>query len=96
MKIEIPGSLREKLGPEMQMDVHWIDVELWDGRVYKKLVVRGGRYITGFENDPNGEGDVPFSTTDIKDINRESSIPRSLGSLFIFLGKTVDLFRTKK
>ena len=42
------------------MDVHWIDVRLRDGRIFRKLVVRGDRYITGRDDDPNGEGELPF------------------------------------
>lgn len=74
-KIEIPESMRDKLGPEMKMDVHWADVKLHDGRSFKNLVVRGGAYITGRAADQNGEGDLPFSTADIKAIRRHSILP---------------------
>jgi hypothetical protein len=74
-KVEIPEPLRGKLGPEMKMDVHWVDVKLRDGRVVKKLVARGGRYITGRAEDLNGEGEVPFSTEDIKKVRRHSVLP---------------------
>jgi len=95
MKIEIPVHLREKLGPEIKMDVHWVDARLRDGRIYRKLVVRGGRYITGFVDDPNGEGDLPFLATEITDINPVSIIPRPLGSFFTAIGKVLDLFGKK-
>jgi len=55
-RIEIPKTLRAKLGPEMKMDVHWIDVKLNNGKRFQNLVVRGDRYITGMANDENGEG----------------------------------------
>ncbi|CAM4309297.1 hypothetical protein [Pseudoalteromonas byunsanensis] len=81
-KIEIPSHLRKKLGAEMKMDVHWVDVKLRNGEVYKRLVVRGDRYITGKDNDPNGEGDLPFNSADIEDIRRQSIVPYWLYSLF--------------
>lgn len=74
-KIEIPKSLQEKLGSEMKMDTHWIDIKLQDGQVLKNLVVRGGRYITGHDGDPNGEGPLPFGSADIMEIRRHSILP---------------------
>lgn len=73
--IEIPEHLRSKLGPEMKMDVHWIDVKLKNGDKFSRLVVRGGRYITGHANDENGEGALPFASADIADIRRENVWP---------------------
>jgi len=70
-KVEIPEHLLSKLGPAMAMDVHWVDVKLNDGSVYPKMVVRGSRYITGNANDQNGEGSVPFTTSEIKAIRRK-------------------------
>lgn len=75
MRVEIPENLRERLGADMKMDVHWIDVKLRDGRVMKNLVARGRRYITGQSRDADGEGEVPFSTTDIQNIRRHSIFP---------------------
>lgn len=74
-KIEIPAALRKTIGPEMKMDIHWIDLKLCDGRVLKNLVVRGGRYITGRSDDPNGEGILAFETTDIIKVRRHSIFP---------------------
>jgi hypothetical protein len=74
-KIVIPEPLRYKLGSEMKMDIHWIDVKLSNGRTLKNLVVRSGTYITGHANDPNGEGALPFSSADIKAIRRHSFFP---------------------
>lgn len=71
-RIEIPSHLLGKLGPEMKMDCHWIDVKLKSGKVFRKLVVRGSRYITGRYNDLGGEGLLPFSSDDIAKIRRES------------------------
>ena len=71
-KIEIPAGLISKLGPEMKMDTHWIDVKLADGNVYPKMVVKGGRFITGSANEKDGEGDVPFKSADIINIRRQS------------------------
>ena len=46
-RIEIPEHLRSKIGADMKMDIHWIDVQLNNGTKIFNLVVRGGRYITG-------------------------------------------------
>ena len=73
-KVEIPEHLLSKLGPEMKMDIHWIDVKLNDGTVYPKMVVRGGRYITGNTKDKNGIGAVLFTTDQINDIRRQKII----------------------
>ncbi|RYE40637.1 MAG: hypothetical protein EOP24_40115 [Hyphomicrobiales bacterium] len=64
-RIEIPASLINSIGSELKMDFHAIDVRLEDGRFFPKLVVRGGRYITGREGDMNGKGKLPFGTDDI-------------------------------
>jgi hypothetical protein len=69
-KIEIREELMNALGPEMKMDVHWVDVKLHDGREFKNLVVRGGRFITGRESDPNGEGELPFTSENIARVRR--------------------------
>ena len=74
-KIEIPDKLIDALGPEMKMDVHWIDVKLISGVRFKNLVVRGGRYITGRASDFNGEGELPFNSQDIAAVRRHSSFP---------------------
>jgi hypothetical protein len=74
-KIMLPEHLRCKLGPEMKMDVHWVDVKLRNGQTLKNLVVRGGSFITGRANDPNGEGELPFSSIDIRKIRRHSIFP---------------------
>ena len=74
-KVEIPEALQKELGPEMKMDVHWIDVKLQDGQVLKNLVVRGGRYITGHSREPNGKGPLAFTTEDILKIRRHSIFP---------------------
>jgi hypothetical protein len=74
-KIELPATLLAALGPEMKMDIHWVDVKLCDGQVIKNLVVRGGRYITGRSNDSNGEGDLPFTADDIRKVRRHSILP---------------------
>jgi hypothetical protein len=74
-KIEIPQELRKKLGNEMKMDIHWIDVKLKNKKTYKKLVVRGGRFITGSSSDPDGIGDLDFTSSDIFDLRRTSWLP---------------------
>ena len=59
----------------MKMDVHWVDVKLRDGQVLRNLVVRGGRFITGRDSDPEGEGPLDFSVEDIDDIRRHALLP---------------------
>jgi len=75
MSIEIPEKFIPMLGAEMKMDVHWIDVKLKNGNVYKNLVVRGGRYITGSSSGQNGEGYIPFVSEDILKLRRHSILP---------------------
>jgi hypothetical protein len=50
-------------------------VKLFDGRVFKKLVVRGGRYITGYQSAPNGESKLDFRREDIKKLRASSILP---------------------
>ena len=73
-KLEIPEHLLSKLGPEMKMDVHWIDVKLNNGSVFNGLVVRGGKYITGFKHQNNGEGEVPFNNNQIQNVRRQATL----------------------
>lgn len=70
--IRLPPHICGKLGPEMKMDVHWVDVKLVNGMKLMNLVVRGGSTITGRAADPNGEGALPFESTDIVSIRRHS------------------------
>ncbi len=58
----------------MAMDVHWIDVKLRDGRRLYKLVVRGGRYITGRDTDPDGEGELDFNANDLVKVRRQAIV----------------------
>jgi hypothetical protein len=76
----LPPHFRAKLGPEMKMDVHWVDVKLADGTKLMNLVVRGGTAITGRATDPNGEGPLPFASEDIVAVRRHTL----LGSLWPF------------
>jgi len=73
-KIAIPQHLLAHLGPEMKMDVHWVDVLLKDRSKRKGLVVRGGHFITGNKSDPQGEGPLDFGTDDILNIRREFNL----------------------
>lgn len=77
-EIKIPDSLLAKIGPDMKMDTHWIDVKLKDGRIFRRLVVRGGQFITGRHCDPNGEGVLSFDSDDVADIR-----PQSLLTIFV-------------
>lgn len=69
-RIEIPEHLRSKIGADMKMDIHWIDVQLNNGTKIFNLVVRGGRYITGKSSDANGEGTLKFKSEEIAKIRR--------------------------
>lgn len=73
--LELPETLRRELGPEMKMDVHWVDVKLRNGEVFRNLVVRGGRYLTGRATDPDGEGSLPFAVGEIAALRRHTLIP---------------------
>jgi hypothetical protein len=78
--LKLPPHLAQKLGPEMKMDVHWVDVKLRDGRTFMNLVVRGGSFVTGRNTDPNGEGELPFVADDVASVRRHSI----LGGLWPF------------
>lgn len=73
-KIEIPSYLIPKLGSVMDAAPCLIAVELRDGRMLANLVVKGGVYITGHRDDADGEGDLPFSSFDICDIQRHAVV----------------------
>jgi len=74
-KIEIPEKFIHKIGASMAMDLHVIDVVLKNGKKYKKLAVRGGRFITGYYKDLNGETKLDFKSEDIKKVRRSSFWP---------------------
>jgi hypothetical protein len=69
-RIELPPGLVENIGPEMKMDCHWIDVRLMSGMAITNLVVRGGRYITGYAEASNGESELTFTTDEIRNVRR--------------------------
>lgn len=69
-KIAIPLYLIPKLGS--RTDACLIAAELRDGRMFANLVVKEGVFITGRRDDPNGEGELPFSTFDICDIQQHA------------------------
>ena len=73
--IELPKHLLGLLGPEMKMDTHWIDVLLRDGRIFRRVIVEGGRTITGKGVAVIDYGPLPFETDDILDIRPMSLIP---------------------
>jgi len=83
--IPIPENLLDDLGPEMKMDVHWVDVKLSSGARFNNLVVRGGRYLTGRAEDPNGVGDLPFSSQDIVAVRRRGAFPWPAWPLWLFV-----------
>lgn len=75
-KIRIPDSLQSKIGLEVKMDVHLIDIKLKDGQVVPSLIVRGHRYITGRRTDPEGEGLLSFKSDDILDVRPHAMFGR--------------------
>lgn len=72
--IILPEPLRASLGPEMGMDYHCIDVRLVDGRIFRQLMVRGGRAITGRLRDSFNDGPLPFEASNIAEIRRWSLV----------------------
>lgn len=77
-RIEMPPGFVGKIGPEMKMDRHWIDVRLRSGIVFTNLVVRGGRYITGHAKAPNGESELSFTADEIRNVRRHVPLLASL------------------
>ena len=71
-KIEVPFYLLPRLDIVTTACCQLIDVELKDQHVYRNLVVKDHHYITGSCADFNGEGSLPFSSFDIRDIRRAS------------------------
>jgi len=69
-RIEIPEGLGDQLGPETAMDLHVVHVVLKDGRKFRNLAVRGGRFITGKASAPNGESDLDFDSQETVRIKR--------------------------
>ena len=65
--VYLPEHLRYKMGAPVY-DHHLVDVRLRGGRIERRLVVRNGEYVTGHESDPEGCGDVGFTSEDIVDI----------------------------
>lgn len=74
-KIEIPEKFINNIGSSVSMDLHVVDVVLINGKKYRKLAVRGGRYITGYYRDKDGETDLDFKTADIKKVKKSSLWP---------------------
>jgi hypothetical protein len=71
---KLAPHLVQKIGPEMKMDVHYVDVKLREGRVFTNVVVRGGSYITGFSEESARE--LPFVADDIAKIRRHALFGR--------------------
>ena len=69
-KVELPPEFARSVGPEMKMDVHWVDVKLKNGERVYNVVVRGGRFFTGLASHPSGEGELPFVTEDVARVRR--------------------------
>ncbi len=68
--IEIPNHLLGTFGHPISMDLHVVNVKLRDGRRFRNLAVRDGRFITGRADTPNGESELDFSGEDIVRIRR--------------------------
>jgi len=68
--VEVPPHLRTKLGPEMKMGLHWVDVKLSSGLKFYNLAVRGGRFFVGLATDTESERKVPFASEDVIELRR--------------------------
>jgi len=78
--IEVPAYLLSKLYFDRDFGCQLIDVELNDGRIYRRLRIAGSRYITGRCADVDGEDCLPFSSFDISNIQRHAFAFGRLGS----------------
>ena len=74
-RIEIPREFLHNLGTSVAMDLHVVNVKLRDGRKLRKLAVRGGRYITGYADAPEGESELDFVSDDIAALETSSWWP---------------------
>ncbi|MBA3686057.1 MAG: hypothetical protein H0W72_12580 [Planctomycetes bacterium] len=70
--IEIPPWHRKRLGTPAY-DTLWVDVRLSDRRVLRNLVARDF-VITGRVTDPDGEGELDFTASDIKAVKRHGAL----------------------
>ena len=52
MEVLLPQRLRERLGPDVQMDTKCFDAKLSDGRVIEGVLVIGGAAMFGTIADP--------------------------------------------
>jgi hypothetical protein len=66
--VEIPANLVANVGAAVKMDFHLVDVKLRDGRVLRRLVVRGGRFIAGRERDRGEKSALPFRSEDVANV----------------------------
>jgi len=66
--IEIPPYLRSKLCIDREFACRLVDVELNDGRVYRRLHLCGISYITGSSDCTEGGEGLPFSSLDIANV----------------------------
>jgi len=71
-RVEIPPYLLWKV--QLAPDIHQrlIDVELRDGRIYRRLTMKDQRYISGRNTDEYGEGSLPFSSLDICNVQKHT------------------------
>ncbi len=56
--IILPTHLRAKLGPEMKMDVRWVDVKLTDGTKFLNLVCSRGNCDHGKSRRSERRGNI--------------------------------------
>ena len=70
-RIRVPDQFRDCLVISVAADLHVVDVKLSDGRIVRKLAVRGGAFITGFHKDPAGESALDFDRGIVRSCVRE-------------------------
>jgi len=80
VNVEIPLYLLPRLYFDRDFGCQMIDVELNDGRIYRRLRIAGSRYITGRCEGAEGEECLPFSSFDIANVQRHAFAFGRLGA----------------
>lgn len=71
-RIAIPPYLLWKIQLDPNVHQKLIDVELLDGRVYRRLMVQDQHYISDLSPDELGEGTLPFNSLDICNVQKHN------------------------
>ena len=78
--VELPSYLLSRLHCDRAFACRLVDVELADGRIYRRLHLAEHRYLTGECEAPGGDERLPFSSFDIANVQRHAFAFGRLGA----------------